>query len=136
MLFGNIFFGNDAFNKWAEMLEGDFYEMTFGEFNKGFGIWQRYNIYICIIATNIYHFRDMVGRVVRHNPELADSARLLEEQHAVLAGLEEQLKAVEGNFNVSYEVLQNAEKRKTIASVLRKFPIVWGEICGIINGIN
>jgi DNA polymerase/3'-5' exonuclease PolX len=130
---GNVFFGNNAFIKWAEMLEGDFYTMSSEEFNKGFGIWQRYTIYICIIATNIFHYRDTVGRAITMNPELADIAPLLEKEYKALDELENQLKGIGGDFNVTYEVLQDTAKCKKIARLMRQFPIIYTRICDIIE---
>ena len=130
---GNIFFGNDAFNKWAEMLEGDFYVMKPEEFEKGFGIWQRYTIYICIIATNIFHKKDTIDRAIKMNSDLAHLTPLLDKEYKELNDLENKLREAEGEFNVTYEVLQDSAKRKKIAGILRQFPNVYSRIMEIIN---
>jgi hypothetical protein len=57
----------------------------------------------------------------------------LDKEYQKLDELENQLKEIEGDFNVSYEVLQDAAKRKEIACIMRRFSEVYLRICDIIE---
>jgi len=129
---GDVFFGNDAFEQWGNMLEGDFYQMKPEEFNS-IRQWRYYCVYICIIATNIFTKQHTTDRAIKMNPELAGLSALLDKEYKVLDKLENRLKEAGGDFNVSYEVLQDSEKRKKIACILREFPKVYRRICDIIE---
>ena len=132
---GDIFYGNDAFEQWASMLEGDFYTMPKEAFEADNSIahWRYYCVYICIIATNIFSKRHTTDRAIQMNPELAGIAPLLDKEYQALDALENRLKEAGGDFNVTYEVLQDAAKRKEIARILRLFPEVFTRICDIIK---
>lgn len=132
---GELFFGNDAFEQWANMLESDFYR----DLPKGYNdisLWRYYTVYICIIATNIYSKSLATDRAIQMNPELANIAPLLEKEYKALDELESQLKAAGGDFNVSYEVLQDPMKCTEIARILRRFPEVHSRICDAIERGN
>jgi len=131
---GDVFFGNDAFEQWANMLESDFYRMskeTFEAYNS-IAHWRYYCIYICMIATNIFSKRHTTDRAIQMNPELARIAPLLDKEYKTLDALESQLKEADGDFNVSYEVLQDPSKCKEIVRIIRLFPEVHTRICNII----
>lgn len=132
---GDVYFGNDAFEQWARMLETGFYRMTKAEYEATNAIasWRYYCIYICIIATNIYSKRHTTDRALSLNPDLAPLAPLLEQAYRELDALEQELKAAQGDFNVTYEVLQDGERCGEIARILRKFPAVQERICAIIE---
>jgi len=132
---GDVFFGNDAFEQWANTLEGDFYLMSKEDFEKSNSIahWRYYCVYICIIATNIFSKQYTTDRAIQMNPELAGIAPLLDNEYQKLGELEDRLKEIEGDFNVSYEVLQDAAKRKKIARVMRQYAEVYLRICNIIE---
>ena len=132
---GDVFFGNDAFNQWADTLESYFYRMTKEEYESHNSIaqWKYYNVYICIIATNIFSKRHTTDRAIQMNPSLAAIAPLLEKEYKVLDDLENQLKEAGGDFNIAYEVLQDAAKCREIARIMRLFPEVYTRICEIIE---
>lgn len=132
---GDAHFGNDAFEQWARMLEGGFYRMPREAFDAADQLakWRYYCVYICIIATNIYAKRHTTDRAIRLNPDLAPMAPLLEREYQALEALEDELRAAGGDFNVTYEVLQNAQACARIAGILRKFPAVHDRICEIIE---
>jgi AraC-like DNA-binding protein len=132
---GAVFFGNDAFEQWGNMLEGDFYQMSPEEFSEFNNIrqWRYYCVYICIIATNIFSKQHTTDRAIKMNPELTGLAALLDTEYQALGELENRLKEAGGGFNVSYEVLQDAEKRKKIARIVREFPKVYRRIGDIIE---
>jgi AraC-like DNA-binding protein len=134
----DVFFGNDAFEQWANMLEGDFYLMTKEEYDARNAIanWRYYCVYICIIATNIFSKQHTTDLAIRLNPDLAPLGPLLDQEYKELNKLENLLKEAGGDFNISYEVLQNAEKRKEIACILREFPKVYRRICDIVEHGN
>ncbi len=131
----DVHFGNDAFEQWASMLENGFYRMTKAEFDATNGIagWRYYCIYNCIIATNIFSKQHAVDRAIRLNPDLASLTPLLDKEYKALDDIDKELQAVDRHFNVPYEVLQDSEKCKEIARILRKFPVVFDRICEIID---
>ena len=129
---GDVFFGNDAFEQWANMLENDFYRMKPEDFND-MCLWRYYNVYICIIATNIYSKRYTTDRAIQMNPELTSMAPLLDQEYKALDELENQLKEAGGYFNISYEVLQDTMKCQTIARIMKRFPDVYSRICDVIE---
>lgn len=90
-------------------------------------------VYICIIATNIFSKRYSTDRAIIMNPDLALLAPLLDQEYEVLDNIERELKAAGGDFNVTYEVLQDTEKCKEIARIMRKFPPVFTRISDIIR---
>jgi len=133
----DVFFGNEAFEQWARTMEGDFYDKIDYEANNGINVWRSYGTYVTIFSTNIFHKKDTIDRAIQMNPDLAEAAPLLERAQKALEALEKQLTEAGGYFDANYEidckVLQNAEKRKEIARILRKFPEVYTGICGIIE---
>lgn len=131
----DVYFGNGAFEQWARMLESGFYHMTKEEYEATNAIasWRYYCIYICIIATNIFSKRHTTDRAVRLNPDLASLAPLLDREYKALDGIEKELQAAGGDFNVTYEVLQDAGKCKELARIMRKFPVVFTRISEIIE---
>ena len=132
---GDVFFGNDAFGMWADMLEGDFYRMSKEEFEAHNAIaqWHYYCVYICIIATNIFSKQHTTDRAIEMNPGLAGIAPMLDTEYKALEELEGRLREAGGDFNVSYEVLQDADKCREIAGIIRQFPGVYARICSIIE---
>ena len=129
---GDVFFGNDAFEQWANMLDNNFYQMKAEDFN-GVIQWRYYCVYITIISTNIFSKINTTDRAIQMNPEFSGIAQLLDKEYNALGELENQLKEAEGDFNVSYEVLQDVAKRKEIARIMRMFPKVYTRICDIIE---
>jgi AraC-like DNA-binding protein len=129
---GDVFFGNSAFEQWANMLENDFYRMKPEDF-KDISLWRYYSVYICIIATNIYSKRHTTDRAIQMNPELTYMAPLLDQEYKALGELENQLKEAGGDFNVSYEILQDTMKCQKIARIMKRFPDVYSRICDAIE---
>jgi len=113
----------------------DFYRMTKEDFEASNSIaqWRYYCVYICIIATNIYSKRHTTDRAIQLNPELTYMVPLLDQEYKALDELENQLKEAEGDFNVSYEVLQDMMKCQEIARILKQFPDVYSRICDVIE---
>lgn len=132
---GEVFFGSDAFEQWARMLEGGFYRMTREEYEESNAIasWRYYCVYVCNLATNIYSKRHTIDRAIRLNPDLAPLAPLLAREYQALDGLEQELQAAGGGFNVTYETLQNPDRCREIARILRKFPPVFDRICSLLE---
>lgn len=139
---GDVFFGNDAFEQWATMLKGDFYAMTKEDYeaHNGIATWQYYGVYICIIATNIFHKKDTTDRAIQLNPDLCSIAPLLDEQQKALESLENLLREAGGyfdaNYQISSEIFYSPEKRKEIARIMRLFPEVYSRICNIIEQVS
>lgn len=131
----DVYFGNDAFEQWARMLESDFYHMTKEEYDATNAIanWRYYCVYICIIATNIFSKQNSTDRAIRLNPDLSLLAPLLDQEYKALDDIEKELQTADGDFNVTYEALQDAEKCKEIARIMKKFPVVYNRICEIIE---
>jgi len=67
------------------------------------------------------------------NPELTYMAPLLDQEYKALDELENQLKEAGGDFNVSYEVLQDTMKCQKIARIMKRFPDVYSRICDVIE---
>lgn len=133
----DIYFGNNAFEQWAQALEGDFYLMDKAEYDAADSIasWRYYCVYVCIIATNIFSKRHTIDRAVRLNPDLAPLTSLIEREYEALDKLEKELQSANAGFNITYEVLQDEKKRREIAGIIRKFPIVLSRLCDILEKI-
>ena len=131
----DVYFGIDAFEQWAKMLENGFYRMTKEAYNavNTIASWRYYGIYVCMIATNIFSKQYAIERAIRLNPCLASLAPFLEEEYKALGFIEKELKEAGGGFNVTYEALQDDEKCKEFARIIRKFPIVFHRICSKIE---
>jgi hypothetical protein len=67
------------------------------------------------------------------NPELTNIAPQLDQEYKALDELENQLKEAGGDFNVSYEVLEDPTKCQKIAQIMRRFPEVYSRICDVIE---
>jgi len=134
----DLFFGNDAFEKWAQMLEEDFYHIPREEFEalNSIAHWHYYCIYMCMVSTNIFSKRHTTDRALQMNPELASIAPALEREYKALKVLEQKLEKAKGGFSVTYDVLQDAKQCKKIAGILRQFPEVYTRICAIIESIE
>ena len=132
----STFFGNDAFEEWAKALEGGtFYHMSREKYNAANAIasWRYYCIYVCVISTNIFSKQYTTDRAIHFNPDLAPLAPALAEEYQMLAKLEKRLQAAGGGFNITYETLQDKNKCKEIARILREFPVVNRRICDTIE---
>ncbi len=129
---GELFFGNDAFEQWASMLENDLY-LNMPRGSNDISLWRYYNVYICIIATNTFSKRYTTDRAIQMNPDLGYLSPLLDQEYKALEDLEKQLREVGGYFNISYEVLEDAMKRQKIAPIMRRFSDVYARICDVIE---
>ena len=129
---------NDAFEKWAQMLEGSFYHIPREEFEalNGIAHWHYYCVYMCMVSTNIFSKRHTTDRALEMNPKLADIAHSLEREYKALKELEQKLEKAKGGFSVTYEVLQDAKQCKKIAGILRQFPEVYTRICRFIESVS
>jgi AraC-like DNA-binding protein len=123
-----VYFGNAAFEKWAECIEGGHYKIPENKFDS----WKHYCIYVCILATNAGTKRNSVMRILEMNPELNEIAPLLINEFQAFDKLGKELNELKGGFDINYETLQNDEKCKEIAQVLRKYPEVYTRICNIL----
>lgn len=128
---------DEQFDYWFfSAISGDCYVQVYGtdyEASNSIASWQYYCVYICIIATNIFSKRFTTDRAIQMNPELAAMTPLLDAEYQALDNLESRLKEAGGDFNISYEVLQDEVKRKEIACILRQFSVVYSRICSIIE---
>lgn len=134
---GHIYFGNPAFAQWADALEGDFYRMDKAEYEAADSIasWRYYCVYVCILSTNIFAKQHTINRAIRQNPDLAPLAPLIDREYLELQRLEQELHAASGGFNVTYEVLQDAQKSRQIAQIIRQFPNILEHVCAIFSQI-
>jgi AraC-like DNA-binding protein len=134
---GDVFFGNDAFERWARALESNFYEGIDFEAHNGINVWRHYGTYITILSTNIFHKKDTTDRALQMNPDLADLVEPLAQEQKALEALEKRLTEAGGYFDANYEIdgkaLRDAGKRGEIARILRLFTEVYARICDIIE---
>lgn len=133
-----IFFGNEAFEKWASMLESDYYCMTrddYHAYNK-IAEWRYYAVYVCNIATNIFSRKHFLDRMLQYCPETENLVKAISEKYEILDGIEKSLGEVGGGFDINFDTLQNVDKRGRIAGVLREFPRAFNEIVEIIEKVE
>ncbi|MFT3950986.1 MAG: MerR family transcriptional regulator [Oscillospiraceae bacterium] len=114
-------FGAEAFRAWAENIEIGCYDCMKPD---DFDGWAMYQTYVCNLATNgscCYGFLDKAQEL---NPDLTwlDEVKELYHQMGNMWNNDNgnDLESLGGGFNVTLEVLQDKEKRKKIAQVIRK----------------
>lgn len=131
----DVFFGNDAFEQWANMLESDFYRMSKEDYEASNSIasWRYYCVYVCMIATNIFSKQYTTDRALQFNLDLKEIIPQLDNKYKELTQLGDRLKKGNGDFNINYNVLQDSKKCKEIAGILREYKDVYTSICDIIE---
>ena len=113
---GDVSFGGEAFNAWADHLLTEDYV---GKTDKELDLWQLHTTYVCILATNA-HCRTFLERAAKLCPDL----KFLPEVNKEYANMERignDLQAVGGNFNITLEILRSKEAKQPIAEVLRRY---------------
>ena len=128
----DAYFGNDA-EQWARMLEGDFYRMTREQFEAAD------EIAMAVLRVCLRRRHQHLRQAPHHRPGPRPQPR--PGAHGPVAGagdqdldaLEGELRDAGGYFNVTYELLQDPERSRRVAGILRKFPLPYDRICGIIQ---
>ena len=122
-------FGAEAFRAWASDIEnGKFDRMNAEEFDT----WCDHTNYVCVLATNGSCCHSFLNKARELNPDmtfLEEVSRLYESMKPLWNDLE----ALGGGFNVTFEVLQNKEKRGKIAAKIREFADVTDEIVRVLE---
>jgi hypothetical protein len=111
-----VSFGIQAFIDWANAVVSDFYDIAESEFD----CWRVYTIYVCNLATNLFS-KQFIDRTFDLNPELAYIKPDFDEIYADMEKTYVKLKEQGGEFNITYETLQNKDKRKAIAETIAMF---------------
>jgi AraC-like DNA-binding protein len=132
----DVFYGEDAFEQWAAMLEGGFFRrMRKEEFERFNSIaqWRYYCVYVCMLATNTFSKQNTTDRAIRLNPDLVAMAPLLDKEYQALKKLELKLVEAGGWFDATYEVLHDSGKRRAIAGIIREAKRAYARIRAIIE---
>lgn len=111
-----VFFGADAYRRWAEDIIGGRYDACTAE---TFDSWAHWCIYICNLATNGGHGEGFLRRAYERNPDMTfipELISLFHENDRVWSELE----VLGGGFGCSVETLHDKEKRAVIADVILK----------------
>lgn len=124
----NCTFGAQAFLDWADDIErGRFCDMSQDDFDQ----WRDHTVFVCILATNIY-CREFLKRAQKACPEIKYISKITD-----LFGKQEkdykELEEVNGGFNVTLDVLQDEDKRKKIAEIIRRFAVNYREMEKVLN---
>ena len=108
------YFGNDAFEKWAESLEGDFYLMKKDKFQAVDCIasWRYYCVYVCI-STNIFAKKKTIDRAIELNPDFKKLTTLISCKYEKLRKLEKELEDASGGLmsHMKYYRMQKKEEK-------------------------
>lgn len=133
-------FGAEAFRAMANDIENgkfdDEKEKYYGTINE-FDAWAYYTNFICVLATNGSCCHEFLKRAQRLNPDMT----FLEEISRLYKRIGEMwnndsgndLEALGGGFNVTFEILQDKERRGKIAAKLREFAAVTDEIVRVLT---
>lgn len=111
-----VSFGTQAFTHWAKAIDGDFYNIPENEFD----CWRLYSIYVCNLATNLFS-KQFIDKTFELNPELADIKPNFDNIYSDMENSYAELKELGGEFNVTYETLQDNKKCKAIAEIVLLF---------------
>lgn len=131
-------FGSGAFRAWARDIEnGKFDRMTIEEFDT----WCDYTNYICVLATNGSCCHEFLKRARELNPDMdyLDEISTLYRRLAEMWGGDntrndpDNLEALGGGFNVTFEVLQDKERRGKIATKICEFADLTDRIVQVLK---
>lgn len=133
----DVYFGRDAFEQWAKSLESGFYHMDRAEYQAAGNIagWRYYCVYVCMIATNIFSKKYAMDKALRMNTDLAPLTFRIDKEYAELDRMEKELQSL-GGFHVTYEILQDADKCRELACLIRQISSVWDRIRAILEEIK
>ncbi len=131
-------FGSEAFRAWARDIEnGKFDRMTIEEFDT----WCDYTNYICVLATNGSCCHEFLKRARELNPDMdyLNEISTLYRRLAEMWGGDntrndpDNLEALGGGFNVTFEVLQDKERRGKIATKICEFADLTDRIVQVLK---
>ena len=126
-------FGAQAFREWANEIErGEIFADGMTDDSK----WWDYCNYVCNFETNAYCCHGFLQKAKELNPDfvfLDRVSELYKPMSTELGGIDGSLEQLGGGFNVTFEVMQNPEKRKAIANKLREFAANIDEVVRLIE---
>lgn len=111
-----IYFGAEAYQKWAEDTVNGRYDSYTAE---TFDSWKYWHIYICNLATNARHGTNFLNQAQEQNPDMTfipELISLLDENTTVWNELE----ALGGGFNCTIDTLHNQKQAENIANTILK----------------
>lgn len=126
-----VSFGTQAFTDWSNAIDSDFYNISESEFD----CWRLYTIYVCNLATNLFS-KQFVDKTFELNPELVNIKPNFDKTYADMGKTYVKLKEQGGEFNITYETLQDSEKCKAIAETMLMFRKHYDDLCKWVKENN
>jgi len=130
----NLRFGAEAFEAWADEIEGGKFDDTAPEEFDG---WKDYCVYVCNLATNGSCCHGFLDKAMELNPDLGFLSEVAERYKKMMRMWNDEdgkdLEALGGGFNISLETLKDKSARNKIAAKLREFAAAAGEAAEILN---
>jgi hypothetical protein len=114
---GDVSFGLEAFDAWAEHLLAEDYA---GWTDEQLDLWKLHTTYVCIVATNgsCRHFLDRAARLCPDLPFIPD----VNKEYAGMGRLwKDEMDATGGSFNITKQTLRNKEAKRPIADYIRRY---------------
>jgi hypothetical protein len=114
---GDVSFGREAFDAWAEHLLAEDYA---GWTDEQLDIWTLHTTYVCIVASNgsCRHFLDRAARLCSDLHFIPDVAK----EYAEMGRLwKDEMGATGGSFNITKQTLRNREAKRPIADFIRRY---------------
>ncbi|MEW6752594.1 MAG: hypothetical protein AB1505_16655 [Candidatus Latescibacterota bacterium] len=114
---GDLSFGREAFDAWAEHLLVEDYA---GWTDEQLDLWRLHTTYVCIVATNgsELHFLE---RAVQLCPDLPFLPEVVKEYAEMGRLWHEEMDATGGSFNITPQTLRNQEAKRPIAAFIRRY---------------
>ena len=129
-----VSFGAKGFYKWASDIENERYTSLTSD---TFDSWRDYTVYVCNLATNSGGSYNFLNKAYALNPDLNFIPELIKLYYHAGSNqpghLWYDLENLGGGFNVSLELLQDKEKRKTISDKVREMGNCMENVIQIIN---
>lgn len=114
---GDVFFGREAFDAWADhLLAEDYADWT----DEQLDIWRLHTTYVCIVATN-GSGSPFLDRAAGLCPDLHFIPDVTKEYAEMGRLWKDEMDATGGSFNITKQTLRNKEAKRPIADFIRRY---------------
>jgi hypothetical protein len=113
---GDLTYGHEAFDAWADHLLAEDYV---GKTAEQFDGWEHHGTYVCIVATN-GSCRAFLERAQQLCPDLPFLAEVNKEYAEMGRLWSKELNAAGGSFDISMQIIHSKEAKRPIADIIHR----------------